>query len=155
MKKKIINFIVVIIILGLPLQSIAQLTPDEVAEREQWEEFLNTAIIIEHEQLFDGITKPFRLHLRKGEIERYGVWKNCKRFQHGALEGWQYEIAAYRMDKLLDLNMVPPTIERRFKKERGSLQLWIEHKYSLLNILQQKIYIPPSEYENFNKASGL
>jgi hypothetical protein len=155
MKKKIINFIAVIIILGLPLQSIAQFTTAEVAEREQWEDFLNTAIIIDHEQLFDGITKPFKLHLRKGEIERYGVWKNCKGFQHGAFEGWQYEIAAYRMDKLLSLNMVPPTIERRFKKERGSLQLWIEHKYSLLKILRQKIPVPPSEYENFNKAKYL
>jgi len=155
MKRRFCVSIIFVIILLIPHPSLAQFTTEELAEREKWEEFLRTATIVKSEILYDGITKPYKLHLKKGEIEGYGVWKNCKGFQEGAFEGWQYEIAAYQMDKLLGLDMVPPTIERRFKKERGSLQLWVEHEYSLLKILQKKIPIPPSESAKFNKTKYL
>jgi hypothetical protein len=41
------------------------------------------------------------------------------------------EIAAYELDKLLDMGMVPPTVERRIEGDRRSLQLWVENTQSL------------------------
>lgn len=122
----------------------AQFTPEELAQRARWEEFLKTADITGSTDIGEGVTKPIRLFLKKAETEGSGVWKDIKGTHGGFLEGWQYEIAAYRMDKLLGLNMIPPTVERQFKGKRGSLQLWVEAEHSLLTIMTQKIPFPES-----------
>jgi hypothetical protein len=40
-------------------------------------------------------------------------------------DNWRHEIAAYRLDKLLGLGMVPPTVERNVGGRKGCLQLWV------------------------------
>jgi len=129
----------------------SQFTPEELAERAKWEEFLKTSEITRHKDIGEGVTKPIKLYLKKGDVEGAGVWKNPKGKQKGFLEGWQYEIAAYQMDKLLELNMVPPTVDRKFKGKKGSLQLWVEHEMSDLDRMEQKIQIPSSEIDHWSK----
>lgn len=125
-----------------------QFTPAELAERSQWEDFLKTAEIMEYTDVGEGVTKPIWLTLKKGDVTRKGLWKNPKGIQGGFLEGWQYEIAAYEMDKLLELNMIPPTVEREFKGKRGSLQLAIDKQYSELEIFEEKIKFPREKSDN-------
>ena len=131
-----------VLFIFLPSAS-GQFTSQEVAEKEETEEFLRTAEIVRFEDIGEGVTKPYRLYLRKGGQEIEACWKNPEGIQRGFLEGWQYEIAAYELDKLLDLNMVPPTVEREFRKKQGSLQLWVDSKFSLLTIMEQGIEFPP------------
>ncbi|NGX15810.1 metallophosphoesterase [Wenzhouxiangella sp. XN24] len=45
-------------------------------------------------------------------------------------ERFGYEIAAYRVDRLLELGMVPVTVEREIGDARGSLRLWIPGSFS-------------------------
>jgi len=45
-------------------------------------------------------------------------------------ERFGYEIAAYEVDRLLELGMVPVTVERRIGDERGSLRLRIPSSFS-------------------------
>ena len=90
----------------------AQFTSDELAQRPQIEELLKKAEIVKSQDIGEGVTKPMRLFLKKGDVECSACWKNPKGMKKGYLEGWQYEIAAYEMDKLLGLNMIPPTVER-------------------------------------------
>ena len=78
-----------------------QFTSQEVEQREKWEEYLRTADILRSEDIGEAVTNPTRLFLRKGNLEASGVWKNPSGVQKGFIEGWQYEIAAYWMDKLL------------------------------------------------------
>jgi hypothetical protein len=89
-----------------------------------------------------GITNQKRLYLKKGDVEMSGCWKDIEGKHLGNKEGWQYEIAAYRFDKLLDLNMIPPTVEKEFDGKKGSLQLWVTTPHSLLTIMQENIPIP-------------
>jgi hypothetical protein len=155
MRRKAYLIIVIYLLLSYSYRAEGQFTPAEIAQRQELEEFLSTAKIIRFEAIGEGITKPIRLFLKKDDIEKSGVWKNPHGYQAGYIEGWQYEIAAYKMDKLLGLNMIPPTVERKFKGKRGSLQLWIDHEHSLLTIMEQKIKIPPAEYDHFNKTKYL
>ncbi|RFT15949.1 MAG: metallophosphoesterase [Candidatus Saccharicenans subterraneus] len=150
-KSAILAVGLLLLVLNLPLSS--QFRPEEIAQREELEEFLLTAEIIDYKEIGEGVTKPVRLFLKKGDVERSGVWKNPSGIQGGFLEGWQYEIAAYRLDKLLGLNMIPPTVERVFRGQRGSLQLWVEKEYSLLQVMEKNIPLPSSgpEADNWEK----
>ena len=155
MKNRIIIFFFFIVFIGLQFQAIAQFTPEELASREKWEEFLKTAEIVGSEDIPEGVTKPIRIFLKKGEIEGSGAWKKVKGIRQGFLEGWQYEIAAYEMDKLLGLNMVPTTVEREFKGEKGSLQFWMKFEMSDLKRMDQNIEVPASKQDNWTKRKYL
>lgn len=41
-----------------------------------------------------------------------------------------HEVAAYRLDRLLELEMVPVTVERQIGDEAGALRLWIEDGFT-------------------------
>ena len=133
----------------------AQFLPEEIAQRTAQEEFLRTAEIVKSEPIGEGVTKPFRLYLKKDGVELSAAWKNPKGLQQGYLEGWQYEIAAYRMDKLLGLNMVPPAVERDFQGKPGALVLWAKNKYSLLKVMENNIPIPAEARERVDNMKYL
>ena len=46
--------------------------------------------------------------------------------RHMFRDHYSFEIAAYRLSRLLGLDRVPPTTARRIDGKQGSLQLWIE-----------------------------
>jgi hypothetical protein len=125
-----------LVVLALPVR--AQFTADEVAQRPQWEAFLSEANIIKGEAVGEGVTKPYKLTLEKAGVQHAGVWKGVnEKLGGGVLDSWKYEIAAYRLDKLLGLNMVPPVVERVYRGKGGALVLWIDFKTSLLEIMEQ------------------
>jgi hypothetical protein len=104
------------------------------AERATWEEFLRTARITDSVQLGgpEAVTSPWKLTLSKGDVTRFGLWKNIDLdIEQGGPDRWRLEIAAYRLDVLLGLDMVPPTVERAFQGGWGSLQLWMDGTESL------------------------
>jgi hypothetical protein len=140
--------------LGPPI-ALAQFTPGQIAQRDAQEEFLLTADIVQSEPIDEGVTKPFKLYLRKGGVEAKAAWKNPSGVQRGFLEGWQYEIAAYRLDKLIGLNMIPPAVEREFQGKPGALVFWAENKYNLLDVVEQGLRIPDDAVERTEKAKWL
>ncbi|MFZ2052905.1 MAG: hypothetical protein WAU81_01790 [Candidatus Aminicenantales bacterium] len=60
MKIRLISFFTFLFVLGFSFQSIAQFTPEEVAEREKWEEFLKTAKVIgqKQQESREAVTEP-------------------------------------------------------------------------------------------------
>jgi len=132
-----------------------QFLPQEIVGRERIERFLLTAEILRTELIGEGVTNPTRVYLAKDGIEAKAAWKNPSGMPLGILEGWQYEIAAYRMDKLLGLNMIPPTVERTLNGKKGSLQYWVENKYSLLDLQEKGISMPVSAIENTERMKYL
>ena len=127
MKKYLISLLIIIVFLGLNLPAWAQFTPEELAERPKWEEFLRTAKIVKSDQPWDkreAVTRPWELTLEKDGIVKKALWKDAKGRMKGYLENWYWEIAAYRLDKYLGVNMVPCTVEKRFEGKRGSCQMY-------------------------------
>lgn len=156
MKRLILSIITFVFLLFI-IVAHAQFTDEEIIEREKIEKLLKTADVIKAEEIGEGVTKPWRLYLKKGEEELSGCWKNPQGVHKGHLEGWQYEIAAYQMDKLLGLNMIPPTVERELEGKKGSLQMWIESEFSLLDVMEQGIPLPDKNPEAtiFNRGKYL
>jgi hypothetical protein len=137
-------FIVILAGLGAALPLEAQFRPEEIAQREQWEIFLVSADIIKFEPLGEGVTHPWKLTLGLNGVEKKAVWKDIDTSRDGFPDCWRYEIAAYRLDKLLGLNMVPPVVEREFRGDQGDLSLWADNKYSLLKVMEQNVAVPES-----------
>ena len=155
MKKLIFWVLICAFIVGSNLQSFAQFTEEEVAECEKWVDFLQNAEITGQEQPFsdrEAVTRPWKLTLEKDGIIKNALWKNPEGRMRGFVENWRWEIAAYRLDRLLGLNMVPPTVERRFQNNRGSCQLWVDSKMSLKEKYEQDIKTPSYKVFPWNRA---
>ena len=105
---------------------LAQLDPEIASAKTFWEEFLRKAKVTKSENIGEGITKPKRLYLKRGDTEASAAWKSPAGLGAEKYDRWQWEIAAYRLDKMLGLNMVPPTVERRFRGRKGSCQFWVK-----------------------------
>ena len=134
-----------------------QFLPEELAQRAKWEAFLEAAEVIGSTQLTgaDAVTSPWVLTLKVGDVTNRGLWKNAQGRMGGYWEGWAYEIAAYRLDKYLGLGMIPPTVERRFRGDRGSCQFWVEGCMSLRDKEAKGIKTPPAKVQGWNRATYL
>jgi hypothetical protein len=133
---------------------LAQFTAEELAQQAQWEDFLKTAQIIGQKQLTgeEAVTNPWVLTLKKGDLTHRALWKNAEGRQKGYIEGWQWEIASYRLDRFLGLNMVPPTVERRFQENRGSCQYWMDDCITLKEKEEKKIKTPSYKVFPMNRS---
>jgi hypothetical protein len=134
-----------------------QFLPEEIAQRAQWEEFLSKAEVVEKESTqmkgSEAVTSPWVLMLELGGVKHKALWKNAEGRMGGYWEGWAYEIAAYRLDRHLGLGMVPPTVERRFRGDRGSCQYWIEDTMSIKDKEAKRIKTPPAKVLGWNRAT--
>ncbi len=113
-------------LVGLPLKG-------EEAER-----FLANAEIVDLGYFeTKAVTKPRRATLSDGLLNARAVFKvidehlpratdNRGRPMIGLKDSYRHEIAAYELDKLLGLGIVPPCVERRIGGEVGALCLWVE-----------------------------
>ena len=154
MKKGVLILFVFIVVFVFSNQLAAQFTEEEIAQREKWEKFLLEAEIIEQEQMEsrEAVTSPWKLELEKDGIQHRALWKNPEGRMKGFLENWRWEIAAYRLDKYLGLNMVPPTVEKRFRGDRGSCQWWVTHMMTLKHKYEKKIKTPNIKVFYWNRA---
>jgi len=141
MRKAVIVFLAVLC-LGPGVRIFAQFTAEEQAEFDKWEDFLKTAKVVAQEQQTGplAVTNPWTLTLEKDGVRRRALWKNVLGERVGGFkETWKGEIAAYRLNRLLGLNMVPPTVEREFQGDRGSCQIWVDAWKNMEGILKEKL----------------
>jgi hypothetical protein len=91
------------------------------------ERHLQSAEIVRMEAIGTGVTKPQRAHLAPATPFESLVWKPLAPGMRGGYqESYKSEIAAYELDKLLALNMVPPAVERRINGDAGAAIMWLE-----------------------------
>jgi len=133
----------------------AQLTDEEAARRQSWEKFLERAKVVQAEDIGEGVTRPKKLHLSRDGVEAFAVWKRPVGIGAGRLDKWEHEIAAYRLDRLLGLNMVPATVERSRRGYAGSLQLWMDLPRTELKLAKEKAEVPPEKREAYDRAKSL
>jgi hypothetical protein len=99
-----------------------------IGHEAEYEEFLRTAKVERMEDVPVGVTHPRRCYFAPGGLVASMLFKPLPPGrEHGFFESYKSEIAAYELDKLLGLGMVPPTVERKVKGESGSAQMWVEH----------------------------
>jgi hypothetical protein len=98
-----------------------------VGQEPRIEEHLKNADVTSIEDIGTGVTRPRRVHLKPGDPVESLVWKVLPPGRRkGHWESYKSEIAAYELDKLLSMKMVPPAVERRIGDETGAAVMWID-----------------------------
>ena len=91
------------------------------------EKLLAEGKVLKLEDVPIGVTKPQRATLDMQPPMRF-AWKALRPgYSKGFMESYKAEIAAYKLDRMLDLNMVPPIVERNMNGSNGAAVLWIEN----------------------------
>ena len=95
--------------------------------RAEIEEYMRTGPILNSEDIPVGVTKPKKVQLAPGGPVEYFAWKVIPPGRrNGFWESYKSEIAAYELDKLIGLDMKPPTVERRIRGDLGAAIMWCE-----------------------------
>ncbi len=99
------------------------------------EEYLRTARIVRTEGTGRGVTRPVRAFFEPGGPIGSMTWKAIPPgISHGYYESYKSEIAAYEIDKLLALGMVPPRVEREVDGKHGVAVMWIDGTKSFADL---------------------
>jgi hypothetical protein len=115
------------------------------------EAFLKTArIAAVQKDLEQGRTLPWRVVLDDGTTKATAMFKHVHRPRpHPFPDSYKYEIAAYELDRLLGLDVVPPTVERVVDGAAGALQWYLEGCVSERN--RERAKLQPPDLDAFLK----
>jgi len=128
----------------------------QVIQGPEVEEFLKKARFVAKEPLGSGVSGSLKVTLERNGTKQFAVLKTIDQKRPGAQrnaageieidfqDSWRTEIAAYEMDKLLGLGMVPATVARTspYEDKPASLQLWVEASLTEAK-RRQRAVIPP------------
>jgi hypothetical protein len=123
------------------------------ATYEEAEEFLKTAKIIKSKGVPVGVTLPQKMTLEKDGRQEFAVFKTIDERKQGITrlgtgpevdfkDSWKFELAAYELNRMLNLDMIPPVVERTYGTHKGSLQIWIDGCMTELERTNKKIQPP-------------
>jgi hypothetical protein len=146
---------IVSILAGTLSVAVAAFQAPAVASSKTWigrhaeiEAFLKSAPVTGMEELRVGVTRPRRAKLAPGGPIEAMAWKAIKPGRYnGYWESYKSEIAAYELDKLLELGMIPPTVEKQVQGETGAAVMWVSPTQSFKELGgvpgQQGVKAPP------------
>ena len=128
----------------------------QVIQGAEIEDFLTRAKIVAMKDIGEGVTLPKKATLELDGVRHFAVFKTIdetakvKQLDRGIelefQDSWKTEVAAYEMDKLLGLGMIPATVERVYDGKHGSMQFWVESKMSEAERVKRKLQ-PPLAFE--------
>lgn len=154
MKNKITLFILFFccITFGLYYYGNSQAADQEVLNQKSIENYLKIAQVGPEEwQEVYGRTESWIICLDDGEIKRKAFFKVTDRHRPNLLpDSYKYEMAAYELNKLLDLHIVPPIVEREISDKRGSLALFLEG--FIREDQRRRKNIEPIDHESFKET---
>lgn len=136
-----LSLLVVVLGMILAAPALAELAkpdtvPGEALTDEQMERFLLEAKVVDRQRLSVGVTGTFRLSMTDGTTTRNGhlqvIDESKPLFQGQAgneinfRDCYKFNIAAYHLDRMISLNMVPVSVMRKVGGRNGAVTWWVE-----------------------------
>lgn len=127
---------------------------------EERERFLATARVVRERRAAVGVTGTIRATLTDGRITHDASIQTIDEYrprfegQRGVefdfRDSWRYNVAAYRLDRLLDLGMIPPSVERAHRSKPGSFTWWVDDVL-MDEAARIKKKLPPPDVRQWNE----
>ena len=124
----------------------------------QMEAFLKTARIGRQRTIPVGVTVPSRATLDDGKVKHDAAIQtvDISKTSHPTAIGtelnfrdsWEFNVAGYELAKMLQLNMVPPYVERTVSGVRASVSWWVED--AMMERDRVKKGLTPPDMESWN-----
>jgi hypothetical protein len=102
----------------------------------QKEAFLLSADISKIEMLNRGVTRPQRAILESEGVAHYAhiqsvevhklIFSGPRSTEANFRDSYKFNIAAYRLDRMVGLNLVPVSVERRTRRKGAAFTWWID-----------------------------
>ena len=136
------------------------LAQDGTAQPERWwldraeeiEQFMRDAEVVDIEDIGEGVTNPKRAELAPGGPVRRITFKPIRPGIHrGFYDAYTAEVAAYELDKLLELAMVAPVVEKYIGGETGAAVMWVESAKSIKEMGGFPKKVPRSQAARWNQ----
>ncbi|MBA3885815.1 MAG: hypothetical protein H0X67_08790 [Acidobacteria bacterium] len=100
------------------------------------EAFLANARVVRTRGVATGVTATLRATLTDGRVTHDASIQRVDEFK-ARFEGlrgtefnfrdtWRHNVAAYRLDRLLDLGMIPPSVERNYHGKPAAFTWWVD-----------------------------
>lgn len=135
---------IVVATFAVAVAGVSMLAQETAADMQgpEAEAFLREARITRIQGISTGVTAPRRATLVRGDVTRSAAFKTIDverpgvaTLSNGVVEvdfqdSWRTEVAAYEIDRMIGLEMVPATIQKSHRGETGSLQWWVESEWS-------------------------
>ena len=97
-----------------------------LGQEETIEQYIMDAEVVRIEDIGTGVTNPKVADLSPGGPVEQVSFKPLPPGRYGGFwESYKSEIAAYELDKLLELGMTPPTVEKRINGDLGAASMWV------------------------------
>ena len=100
------------------------------------EEFLRTAKVVSMKNLGTGVTNSRKATLDNGKFqhdahiqvinESKASFAGQRRTELNFKDTYKYNVAAYELAKILELNMVPPSVDRKIGGETAAVTWWVD-----------------------------
>jgi hypothetical protein len=120
----------------LAAQPPATTTPAPALTLAEQEEFLLKAKVVRTKGVSTGVTGTLRATLSDGRITHDASIQTIDEFKQrfesdrgtefNFRDTWRFNVAAYRLDRLLELGMIPPSVERAHNGKHGSFTWWVD-----------------------------
>ena len=119
--------------------NVSAIASGQSLSRDAAEQFLMTADVVDAERVGNGSTLPWRLTLSDGTTTHDALFQSVNdrravgRLANGQVvlnfaDSFEFNIAAYRLAKLVGLgHMIPVTVRRQWRAEEGSLTWWVDN----------------------------
>ena len=101
----------------------------------EMETFLKTAKMGRQRSIPVGVTRPSKAPLDDGKLQHDAAiqtidetktsFSTAKGTELNFRDSWQFNVAGYELAKMLELNMVPPYVERVVGGKRASVSWWM------------------------------
>ncbi len=125
------------------------------------EEFLRNAEVEMQREIGIGINNTIRVTLSDGAIthDAHVQTVDVSKTSYPTINGvelnfrdrYQFNIAAYKLDRMMGLNMVPVSVERRIGRSTGSVTWWVDDVAMMeRDRLRKKMRVPPAENSDWN-----
>lgn len=126
---------------------------------EEMENFLREARIGRQRETPKGVTHPKHATLDDGKMqhdaniqtihESRARFESARGIEMNFKDWWEFDVAGYELAKMLELNMVPPCVERRLPGQPAALSWWVND--TMLELERKQKGLQPPDTDTWNK----